>query len=127
MYIIRSYLHFYCFLKVIGFQVFLSNTNNFLKVAWFQVFLSNTNNYMFSINHFYLIIVICFPTVIFFQVGPVGWSTRIHRLNLYRGVRHPHPQRVSCGLGCRICRLNLCSVLVLTLNNLVMRLQQCRK
>ena len=29
---------------VMGYQVFLYNTNNLCTVIWFQVFLSNTNN-----------------------------------------------------------------------------------
>ena len=42
-------------------------TNNLYSIIWFQVFLSNTNNYMVSSNYFYLIIVICWHTVICFQ------------------------------------------------------------
>ena len=37
-------------------------------VVLFQVFLSNTNNYMVSSNYFYLRIVICLHTVVWFQV-----------------------------------------------------------
>ena len=40
---------------------------------------------------------------------PVGWGCRIHWLHFCRGVRHPH----------------LTSVLDMTLNNLMVRFQQC--
>ena len=43
-------------------------TNNLHIVVGFQVFLSNTNNYMISNNHFYLMIVICLHIVKCFQV-----------------------------------------------------------
>ena len=63
----------------------------------------------------------------------VGWSARIHRMHLCRVVRSL-PKRVSCdpvGWGCRISRRHLCkrlihpltSVLDMTLNNLMVRLQ----
>ena len=37
-------------------------------VIWYQVFLSNTNDYIVSRNYFYLVIIICLYTVIWFQV-----------------------------------------------------------
>ena len=73
VYIVRLYERFLkLFLKRflhadILYQVFQSNTNYLHIGVWFQVFPSNTNNYMISNNHFYSIIVICFPTVIWCQ------------------------------------------------------------
>ena len=89
MFIVHLYLHFLCscFLRdfctqlyqvfpsntnnlhtVLWFQVFLSNANNLHTVVWLQVFLSNSNNNMVSRNYFYLIIIICLFTVIWFYV-----------------------------------------------------------
>ena len=45
---------------------------------------------------------------IFIITGPVGWSCRLHRLHLYRVVS-PHPM----------------GILDMTLNNLMVRFQQC--
>ena len=63
-----------CLRTVISFHIFLSDTNNFQMDLFNQLrgssrlFLSITYNYMVSSNNFYSIIVICWPTVIWFQV-----------------------------------------------------------
>ena len=62
-----------CFLKAIFAHSYILhsnilNTKNLHTVVWFQVFLSNINNYMVSCFYFYLIIVICLLTVIWFHV-----------------------------------------------------------
>ena len=58
-YIVHLYLYFLCrrFFRV------LSRT-----IIMFQVFLSNKNNYMISSKYFYLMIMICLYTFIWFQV-----------------------------------------------------------
>ena len=56
-----SFAHSYVISNII-------NTNNLHRVVWFQLFLCNINNYMSSSNYFYFIIVICLHIVIWFQV-----------------------------------------------------------
>ena len=53
------FIHCISIFTIIGYQVFLFDTNNWHTILWFQVFLSNNNNNMVLSNYFYLIIVIC--------------------------------------------------------------------
>ena len=49
-------------------QLILSYINNLKRALWFEVFLSNTDNYKVPRDSFYLIIIICLHTVIWFPV-----------------------------------------------------------
>ena len=65
------------FYTFIWYKVFQPNTNWLHIVVWFQVFLFNTNNRMVSSNYFYLMIVICLNTVIWFLVPDIGLAVRV--------------------------------------------------
>ena len=77
---LHIYMYILCIVSKFFAQTYrlssIPNTNNLHTLVWFQAFPSNANNYMVSSNYVYLIIVICFHTVIWFQVINYNpWST----------------------------------------------------
>ena len=101
----------------IWYQIFLSNTHDSYTVVWYQIFnqiriicvrLDNIKYFMYYkyLVHSYMDKVIvwiskshCFVCVISLE-NPVGTDCWIHRLHLYRGVRHPTSQKCLGNMRC---------------------------
>ena len=64
------FLEIFFFLFLFLFLHYMISTipvkHNLCTIAWFQVLLSKTNYYMISSNNFYLMIIICLHTFIWF-------------------------------------------------------------
>ena len=56
------------FCVVTCYQVFRSNINDLREVVWFLVLLSNKNKHLILSNYSKLMIIVCYNTVVWFQV-----------------------------------------------------------